>query len=147
MKIKYLWFSFVWSIYACIYSTLMYYVYKTHFKSVVDKLIELSSSIFGMYGFSFLDVIKIGSILYLYLLGTSFCIFLIYKALNNMYIFFYLFGGPKFKFDNVNITIDEDNCITESYMQFRDGTQIPINIRKMRFQSDELRKESDDEET
>lgn len=141
-KLKYLFYSFIYTLYSIVYVTLTIVAFKSGFSELYEKFIKNAEWL----NFNFLNCIKIGVCLFVYILITTICIYSLYKVVYNLYIFFSLLNGPSIKFDNMKIVIDPENdIITESYMELNDGTKVPIHLQKMVFNNKDSRKETDDE--
>ena len=99
---------------------------------------KISSSI-TFYGFK-----AFGS--WLIIFFTSFCvlgsIFFILKAIIEMIKFFYysiFYNGNQY--DKINLSVDQDNIIRESYVEFKNGQKLPIDIRKIVYNPVEEKQE------
>lgn len=61
------------------------------------------------------------------------------------YTFFYT---PSNEYKQMNIFIDENNIIQDnSYVELKNGSSIPLNIKRIQFKVDNLKKESNDEQS
>lgn len=106
------------------------------------EMINISSSItfYGLKAFS--SWIIIFFTIFVVLAAISFTI----KAIWELILFFYFTIFYVDKYDSVNLSVDQNNVIRESYVEFKNGQKVPIQISKIVYNNPQENSETTDEE-
>lgn len=76
-------------------------------------------------------VIKFGFILFINLFFIIGSIVFAIKAIYTMWLCYYYAFVYKNAYNSIKINVDENNVIQESYMEFKNGNKIPIEISRI----------------
>lgn len=129
-KIKYLWNTLVYTTYTSVYFAISIFFYNTWY----DKIYNLFNELINSKYFNFFQPIKLGLMISGIIFSISVCIFSVYKIFYNLFKFY---TGDNISINNVHITVDDNFVLRDSYMEFSDGTKVPVHITKLSFKKSE----------
>ena len=112
-----------------IYKSLGYCILLVFWGAFTIDIIDRTKNLIYDFTYTFKNCIIIGFVIFVLLLSIIATVTFIIKAFQHLLSFFYY--GFFYNYDKMQIKIDEENKIQESYMELKNGKIIPINISRV----------------
>ena len=115
----------------CFFLSLLYSVLALIFIALTLRLdLSIFEPIFSPYKLNIFKLIKIGTYAFMCLFVLSGCITFVIAAIKNIILFHYFLITPNDD-KTINVTVDENYIIRDSFLELSNGKIIPIKIKKI----------------
>lgn len=103
---------------------------------IIEKCIQFLKKIINTYTTSGevlkqFSIITISIFIFFFMFVSMACLCFIFKALYNLWLFFYYSLLCTYSYSRVQINVDENNIIKDSYIEFSNGDKVPLDITKI----------------
>ena len=95
------------------------------------KLLPTVVTTVGDYTYLFEHWFKSTLLLFIFLVAVFASLSFIVGAIMNMFLFFYYTFFYTFKFSKMEILIDQNDFIQDSFVEYKNGDRLPVEIKRM----------------